>query len=318
MTDKFKQWNSWVAKRLFLFTMTGLTAGYLFPINNSPALRMTAVGLFAYITLVTSMGTSFRQFLAVLTRPGIPLWALTLTHFVTPLVAWLVGWLVYPDDPLIRIGYLIGASVPIGVSSIIWTSINKGYVAIALVAVTLDTTIVPAVMPLFFKLTIGKTIQIDYLGMALQLMLMVTLPSIIGMLWHDRTAGKISEFSNGFGGLSSKLGLLFVIYINSAVAASGIVWSFAILKVAIVTLSLVLGGYLVGYFGSLVLKDRSKPMQLTMMYNVGLRNISVGLVLALSYFPPPVAIPITLYILFQQPLAAAIPLLFKSNGTKTN
>lgn len=293
--------------------MAGLTAGYLFPINNSALLRMTAVVLFAYITLVTSMGTSFRHFFAVLKQPRIPFWILILTHFITPLIAWVVGLIVYPDDPLIRIGYLIGASVPIGVSSIIWTSINRGYVAVSLVAVTLDTTIVPVIMPAFFKLVIGKTIEIDYWGMAIQLMLMVTLPSIIGMIWHDRSGGKIQPFADGIGGLTSKLALLFVIYINSGVAASGIVWSMSVLKIAVVTLSLVIMGYIVGYLGSLVFKDHSKPMKLTMMYNVGLRNISVGLVLALSYFPPPVAIPITLYILFQQPLAAAIPLLFKTN-----
>lgn len=43
------------------------------------------------------------------------------------------------------------------------------------------------------------------------------------------------------------------------------------------------------------------------------RNVSVGLVLALTYFPPSVSIPITMFILFQQPVAAAIPFLFKNN-----
>ena len=296
--------------------MAGLLAGYLFPISNSSSLRMTAVVLFAYITLVTSMGTSFRHFFAVLKQPWIPLWILILTHFITPLIAWVAGLLIYPDDPLIRIGYLIGASVPIGVSSIIWTSINRGYVAVSLVAVTLDTIIVPVIMPVFFKLVIGKTIHIDYWGMALQLMLMVTIPSIIGMIWHDRSGSRILTFSEGIGGVTSKLALLAVIYINSGVAASGIVWSMAVLKIAMVTFSLVIMGYLAGYFGSLVFKDHGKPMVLTMIYNVGLRNISVGLVLALSYFPPPVAIPITLYILFQQPLAAAIPLLFKNKAAE--
>lgn len=59
----------------------------------------------------------------------------------------------------------------------------------------------------------------------------------------------------------------------------------------------------------------AKPIILTMIYNVGLRNMSVGLVLALTYFPPAVAIPITLFILFQQPLAAAVPLLFRCDAS---
>lgn len=315
MNDVFLNWNRWVSRRLFLFTMAGLVCGYMFPMHNSSSLRTTAVVLFAYITLVTSMGTSFKRFFAVLKQPAIPLWILVLTHFITPLVAWTVGLVMYPDDPLIRLGYLIGASVPIGVSSIIWTSINKGYVAISLVAVTLDTTIVPVILPIFFKMVIGKAIDIDYWGMAVQLMLMVTIPSIIGMVWHDHSGRKTLSFSEGIGGVTSKMALLVVIYINSAVAASGVVWSLAVLKTAAVTLFLVIMGYMVGFCGSLIFKDHSKPMVLTMMYNVGLRNISVGLVLALTYFPPPVAIPITLYILFQQPIAAAIPLFLKNRVT---
>jgi hypothetical protein len=42
-------------------------------------------------------------------------------------------------------------------------------------------------------------------------------------------------------------------------------------------------------------------------------KISVSFVLALPYFPRQAAVPITLYILFQQPVAAVIPLLFKRN-----
>jgi predicted Na+-dependent transporter len=315
MKSLFLTLNSWVSKKLFLFTMAGLVGGYLVPITNSPQLRMTAVVLFAYITLVTSMGTSFRHFLGVIKQPRIPIWILVLTHFVTPLIAWIVGIVMYPDDPVVRIGYLIGASVPIGVSSIIWTSISRGYVAVSLVAVTLDTVIVPFFMPAFFNLVIGNVAQIDYWGMALQLMLMVTIPSIVGMIWHDRSGGSIRSFSEGIGGFTSKLALLAVIFINSGVAFSGVLWTMDVLRIGLVTLFLVIMGYLVGYLGSLVFKDNSRPMQLTMMYNVGLRNISVGLVLALSYFPPAVSVPVSLYILFQQPLAAAMPLLFRNRET---
>lgn len=259
------------------------------------------------------MGTSFKYFVAVFKQPQIPLWILFLTHFITPLIAWAAGLIIYPNDPLIRLGFLIGASVPIGVSSIIWTALTRGVVAVSLVAVTLDTTIVPVLLPLFFKFFIGKSFHIDYWGMALQLVLMVTLPSIVGMIWHDHSNRKAVLFSEGIGGLTSKLAMLIVIYINSAVVISGITWTLAVLKTSLFTLSTVIMGFLVGYCGSLALKDRSKPMVLTMMYTVGLRNVSVGLVLALTYFPPSVSIPITMFILFQQPVAAAIPFLFKNN-----
>jgi predicted Na+-dependent transporter len=73
---------------------------------------------------------------------------------------------------------------------------------------------------------------------------------------------------------------------------------------------------LIGFLGSYVFKDRSKETALAMIYCVGLRNISFGLVLALTFFPPPVAVPITMFILFQQPFAAMIPYLFRKINKK--
>ncbi|MNW07750.1 hypothetical protein D3C71_2044160 [compost metagenome] len=39
-------------------------------------------------------------------------------------------------------------------------------------------------------------------------------------------------------------------------------------------------------------------------FNSGMRNISAGAVLAVAYFPPPVAVPVVLGMLFQQSLAS--------------
>lgn len=55
-----------------------------------------------------------------------------------------------------RLGFLISASIPIGVTSIIWTSVVRGDVALALVVVTLDTLIVPFWIPVFFPWLLGK------------------------------------------------------------------------------------------------------------------------------------------------------------------
>jgi predicted Na+-dependent transporter len=69
-------------------------------------------------------------------------------------------------------------------------------------------------------------------------------------------------------------------------------------------------GYYLGYAGSYALEERSRDTVATMVYNVGMRNISFGSVLAVTYFPPAVAIPVTLAMLYQQPLAAVVSHLF--------
>ena len=318
MSILFIQLNDWLSKNMFIVVLSGLFLGFFANITDSPSLRKIVVALFAYMTFITALGTSFKEFTAVLRRPWIPVWVLILVHFVTPLTAWAVGMIFYPNDPDIRLGYLIGAAIPIGVTSIIWTSLVKGDLTVSFVAVTLDTFLVPAVLPLFLHLVADQFIEISYSKMVMDLMLMVTVPSILGMLLHDVTKGRVVNFSKSVGGATSKLALFFVILINSAVVLPQINWDISILKTLLVTLFIVSASFFVGYLGSFALKDRTHSMILTMIYNVGIRNNACGLVIALTYFPPKVAIPMTLSILYQQPIATIVAHLYKRLKTTSS
>lgn len=311
MSIVFYKCNDWLSKNMFIVVLTGLSLGLFVNITDSQTLRKIVVALFSYITFVTALGTSFNEFTKVLRKPWIPLWVLILVHFITPLTAYTAGLIFYPNDPDIRLGYLIGSCIPIGVTSIIWTSLDKGDLGISFVAVTLDTFVVPLLLPLFFHIVVGQSIDINYGQMIIDLMLMVTIPSIFGMLLHDHTHGTVASFAKGLGGATSKLGLFLVIMINSAVVMPQITWDISILKTLIVTLFIVFAGFFVGYLGSFPLKERTQGIILTMIYNVGIRNNACGLVIALTYFPPRVAIPMTLSILYQQPLATIISYLYR-------
>lgn len=309
--DCYTKWNNWLGKRMFLLVLAALIAGFTVEIPNSPAVRTAVIAFFAYMTFITSLETSLKRFAQVLSRPWVPLWALFLVHIATPLLAWSVGYLFFPEDIYVRLGYLISASIPVGVTSIIWTALVNGNVAMSLVTVTLDTLIAPVFLPFFFLVTIGQALQIDYLQMAAQLVMMITIPSIAGMALHDRTEGRVAGFAKGIGGLSSKVAFFLVIFINAGIVAPLISVSLALVKMALVTLFMVSAGYFLGYVGSQVFRNPSRETTMAMMYNVGLRNISAGLVLALSHFPPAVTVPMTLFILFQQPLASLVPYAFR-------
>jgi predicted Na+-dependent transporter len=310
MLTFFRQWNQWLTSRMYLLVFSALIFGFMVKIPNFPHLGTIVIGLFAYATFVTALGISFREFITVLAKPWIPLWTLFLIHILTPLIAWAVSLFFYPNDPLTTLGYLIGAAIPIGVTSILWTDLAKGNAAVALVAVTLDTLLVPVLLPIFFKYTVGQSIHIDYGSMSLQMLWMITVPSILGMLLHDLTRGRIIDFSQAFGGFTSKWAFALVIFLNAAVVSDQIHWAWPLIKTIFVSFLMVAIGYLIGYAGALVINPKSRETAMAMMYCVGLRNISFGMVLAISYFPPQVAVPITLFMLFQQPLAALVPKLY--------
>jgi len=307
----FRKWNDFLSKNMFILVLSGLLLGFFIPIADSPFLRNLVVALFAYMTFITALSTSFKNFSNVLSKPWIPLFILFLVHFITPLMAWTLGILFYPADSDMRLGYLIGASIPIGVTSIIWTSLLKGDLALSFVAVTLDTFLAPILLPFLFHMIIGESIAMNYLQMVMDLMLMVTIPSIIGMLLHDWTKGKIASITHDIGGSTGKLSLFFVIFINSGVVMPQIIWDFSILKALLLTFCIVATGFCVGYIGSFLLKKPTREIIITLIFNVGIRNNACGLVIALTYFPPKVSIPITLSILYQQPLATFASYLYK-------
>lgn len=297
-------------RRFFLVPITAIFFGAAMPLTENEVMRQAIIFLFAYLTFVTALGSSIKKFFKVLTNPRIPIWILVLVHFMSPVLGWLMGMIFFPGDDFIRTGFLISASIPIAVVSTMWTSITRGNVEVSLVAVTLDTFIGPILLPFFFLLVAGKMIQLNPVEMIGQLLMMVTIPSLIGMLINEYSKYDFSSFAKGLGGLTSKGALFVVIYINSSVTMPKITWGPEIMKLLLVVLVLVSAGYLLGYAGSFFLRERTRENTSAMVYNVGMRNISFGMVVALTYFPPAVAIPITLTMLFQQPVASIVSLFF--------
>lgn len=311
MVSYLAKMNEWLKRHMFYIVLSALFVGFITPIQDSPALRSIVIGSFAYMTFITALDTSFKEFLRVLKNPLVSLWILVLIHVISPLIAWITGLALFSGNHSTQLGYLVASSTPIGVTSVIWTALTQGNVSIALVAVTLDTLIVPVMLPFFFKIVIGQELQIDYMQMMLQLLLMITVPSILGMALHDNSDGIVAPQVKTVAEFFSKIAFFAVIFINSALIGTDIAWDVSTLKIIVTTMLLVAVGYFTGFLGSYAFKNRPKETTLAMIYCVGLRNIGFGMVLALTFFPPAVAVPITMFMLFQQPFAAAIPYIFQ-------
>ncbi|MDD2234257.1 MAG: bile acid:sodium symporter family protein [Desulfitobacteriaceae bacterium] len=306
MYTKFAVCNSWLNEHMFLVVLTGLFVGFSWAPGPSDLFSILVIVLFAYMTFVTALGTSLKDFIRVFKKPLIPLWSLLLIHFAAPAIAWLIGIIFYPDDFSIRIGLLILASIPVGVTSIMWTAIVKGNVPLALIVVTIDTFIAPILLPVFLQLIAGKTMQIDFWKMFFQLLMMVSLPSFAGMILHDAVRGKTVEFARSVGGLTAKISLFGVILINAAQVGPSIHWNVTMGKMLFVVLLMAVCGYSLGFLGGRIFRDLENETTKAIIYTVGMRNISFGSVLAVVYFSPAIAVPVTLGMLFQQPLAATI------------
>ena len=299
----FSAFYRWVSRHLFQLVLLSLIGGYFVPLQPTEFLKGLVVFLFAYMTFITGLATSFRDFLKAAGKPALPFYTLCVIHVATPAVAWFAGHLFFPERPLIQLGYLICATIPVGVSSVIWTSIVRGNVSLSLVVVTLDTLISPLLLPMFILFAAGISIQIDYFRMVVDLLIMIALPSIVGMMLYDATKGRTEVFACGLGGVMSRFAFFGVIFLNAAFVAPYIQWNAFILKILFVTGLIVAAGYLLGYAAGRCI-HAAPDIILAIIYNIGMRNLATGLVIAMNYFTPETALPLALAMLFQQPFAA--------------
>ncbi len=291
---------------MFFLVLAAMASGFVMAIPRSAAASLVVVILFAYMTFISALDISFKDFLRILKKPWNAVLILILVHFAMPVVAWGIGTIIYPQDTYITMGFLIQSAIPIAVTSLIWISIVGGDMALAIVALTLDTLISPFLLPLFFLVVAGEAIQINYVNMFWQLVIMVTLPSIAGMIIHDLTNHRLARFTSSVGGLLSKLAIFFLIALNVGGIVPALHWDLGLLKLLVVLGTLVACGFVLAFAVTFLLPQPDRPTIVSMVYTVGMRNIVFGSVLALAYFPAQVAVPVTLASLFQHPLAAIV------------
>jgi tagaturonate reductase len=260
--------------------------------------------LFGIMTLSGALKLKAREFGVAFKHPlGILLFFVT-SHVLMPLAAKIITSLVLNGDPDTVSGFILVYSVPTAVSGFIWVSIFRGDSALGLTLILLDTLLAPLVVPLTMSTLMGSQIRVDMTGISVSLLLMVVLPTIIGVTVNELSRGKIPAAVCPFLNPPSKLCLLLVIAANASPVAPKIqfnnpqVWIVAAVCVFLVAVGFILSKC-IGIAGKL-----NREKQVTLFFSVGLRNISAATTIAIEFFPPAAALPALLGIMFQQSMSA--------------
>jgi len=307
------QFSQFVDKYMFLLTPGALLLGFLF----APWLQH-AVGaipyLFGYSTFVMAMGCGVGHLRQVFRKPGIMLLTLGLAHLLSPVLAYLLGSVVFAAQSPYVVGLVLFTVIPLGVSSVIWVGLSQGSVPLILALVVLDAALSPLVVPHLIEWIFGQLVKIDTLAVMFDLIWIVVLPTILGVIVYEISKGQAKTRTAPFMLPTSKLTFLAVILLNaSAIAPDVLDLSHDMIKLVPMVILLVALCYGVGEVGSrLFMKgDIDASLQVTVAYATGMRNISLGIVIAMGYFTPQASIPVVLSILIQQPMATAFHALHK-------
>ena len=294
--------NQFMQRYMPILTPLSLVIGVLLEQLGGHLLFLVPI-LFALMTFISSLSLKFRDIQVFKTYPKTILFIIAFLHIVMPLWAFTLAELIF-DDHLLTIGFLLSVAVPTGVTSVIWVTISKGNLPLCLAIILIDTLLAPILMPLLLHVVVGQTIQLNTVSLIFDLIWMIVLPSILGMIVGEWTKGKLQQRFNQPFALVSKCALFGIIMINSSAIAPYVKNINAELAFVIVVVLLVAAsGYVLALIlGKLFLK--TKADQATFIFNGGMRNIAVGVVIATTYFPSKVAMPVVFGMLFQQVLAS--------------
>ena len=308
--------NVFLQKYIAILTPLSLVLGVLLESIGHNLLFLVS-WLFAFMTFAGSLNMKFKDVKIFIKHPVLILFSIIFLHLLMPLWAYFLSTVIF-NDHLLTVGFVLSVAVPTGVTSVIWINICKGNLPLGLSIILIDTLLSPFIMPLMLYLVSGEKIQLDVASLILNLILMIVLPTILGILVNELSKGEIPKKFGKKLAPFSKLCLFAVIMINSS-AISPYLKSFNLHLISVLLLVFVIAvsGYVFALIiGRYIIKDY--PQMATLVFTGGMRNIAIGVIVATTYFPSKVAMPVVFGMLFQQVLASLFSKLVTKNRVSIN
>ena len=301
--EQWKQLGAFIGKHMACFVPLCVAAGVLAPGVFGPLKSIVPV-IFAVMTFQGALCNTFSQLVSVFRHPARLLAILAIAEVFMPLLAYLLGSLLFGDNVNLLAGVVLEYSVPIAVISFMWVGIYEGDGPLCLAAILISTVISPVTIPATLSILLGASIQIDAMGMVMDMVVMIALPALAGILVNELTRGWGHDTLSPALSPASRLITIVLITANSTSMSEYVLnMTWQRLEVALFILVFATSGFFWGLLAARLLHG-SQPLLATMSFTCGLRNISSGAVIAAQYFPGETVFPVMCGTLFQQILAA--------------
>ena len=239
----------------------------------------------AFIMFSLGLGLTIEDFSRVIKQPKDFLIGLICQIILLPIVAFLIVK-IWPISPELAIGVIIISVAPGGVTSNILTFLSKGDVALsisltAIVSLLSVITVPYVLISSIYLLGYDSLIKdISLISMAIQMFLIVAIPTLIGMILRKF----LTNFAIKFGNIANKISIfLFVFVLIGAIVSEkdNIIEYFA--EAGLVTLFLnvlmmILAFYIASFFGS------APPQKKAISIECGLQNGTLAIFIGTTLF----------------------------------
>lgn len=173
------RFSSGLASHASVFIIAVAVITFFFPVLFKWVHGNTQTVILGLIMLTMGLTLTTRDFMIVLQRPFDIFVGAVAQFVIMPGVAWLLVH-VWHLEPALALGILLVGCCPGGVSSNIMSYLCHGDVAFSVGMTCASTVLAPVMTPLLMQLTAGAIIEIDTVGMFLNILIVTILPISIG------------------------------------------------------------------------------------------------------------------------------------------
>ncbi|WP_321493414.1 universal stress protein [uncultured Desulfobacter sp.] len=277
-----------ISKNLTLAIPAMMLAGFIFGTFKDAAFLKTLIIPFTFLMVYPMMVTLNIQ--KVFEGGDVKAQILTqLINFgVVPFLAYYAGLIFFKDQPYMALGLLLAGLVPTSGMTISWTGFAKGNLAAAVKMTVIGLTIGSIATPVYVRMLMGTSIEIDMVSIFKQIVIIVFIPMAAGYLTRRHFVKKHGEkgfkasVAPKFPPLST-LGVIGIVFIAMALKARAIASDPGMLGYILIPLVIIYGFNFA--FSSLVgkwLLPRGDAIAL--VYGSVMRNLSIALAIAINAF----------------------------------
>ena len=293
-----------VENNLLLLAVLAAAFGLFVP-SVGIALSSSIGPLLAALMLVISLTFDAHAVKLVLRKPDRQLWALGLVYGPMSLAGWLIGRLFFGSGHLAAGQALVG-TLPTDVSAPLLVLLAKGNVALAAVLNAVNTALSPFIVPFLFLLLTGIELQVPVGAVVLELILVVLVPTVVGVYLRTRFAAAVSRHDSAYPAIGSIFYLLLLLAVVGPNADTILGYGWFAVVIALAALLLNLIGYAVGSIAKVFAADREEVI--AYLFTVSKKEFSIAAAfVAASGLPAEIAVPAAFFAVIQMitsPIAA--------------
>lgn len=191
LISTLQKMSRWLSTYTSPFIIATAIITFLFPSLFSWVTGYRQTAILGFIMLSMGLTLSTKDFKILASRPTDILIGTLAQYTIMPCIAWSLCKIFQLDEAL-SIGIILVGCCPGGVSSNIMSYLCKGDVAFSIGMTTVSTLLAPFVTPLLVLLLANKTVNVDAVGMFVNILIVTIIPISIGFLLNYKFGSKPS------------------------------------------------------------------------------------------------------------------------------